>query len=180
MIVDIDTLIAIDNWGWLLYFAALIVLFAIFMRKKYLSSSLVAILITTVITWFMNEYQDFMLGVFADKAYVEQNRTFIRYAWYYGFVVFNTVLIFTIYKVHIALKLSYSYIARYLILAHFILSLLQITRLLERQSFQTNYLDALYQWGIVSINLSCTVLAFLFALTALYKELTNKTTRGFL
>ena len=180
MILDFEALKAIDNWSWLVYFVSLSVLFYIFWRKKTISSSLIAVLITTVITFFMNEYRDFLLTEIADKSNVEQHKTLIRYAWYYGFTAFNVVLIIAIYKSHVTLKLAYSYTTRYILTSHFAMSLLQITRCLERQSFHTDYLALLYQWGIVVINLSCTIIVLFMALVALHKTRHFEMTRGVL
>lgn len=176
---NIETLREIDDWIWLEYFVALAVMFALVIKSRHVGSSFVTVLVVTVVVWFMDSYRDFMLPIMNNEELVNQYRTLIRYAWYYGFALLAALMMAAIWKVHVAFTIPYSYLTRYILVVHAFVVLLQITRCFERQSLSVEFVGAaVYQWSIVLINISCAALAVIFALLAWYASYNNKPIRG--
>ena len=177
--LNLETLKAIDDHVWLAYLAALLVMFPLALNKRYIGSSFITVLTVTVVVWFMDSYRDFMLPIINDEALIAQYRTLIRYAWYYGFAGFATAMMVIIWRVHVAFIIPYSYLTRTILLIHAFVVVLQMTRLLERQSFKNELIgETVYQWSIILVNISSAGLAIVFALLAWYASAKKMMIRG--
>jgi hypothetical protein len=108
------------------------------------------------------------------------HKTWVRIAHYIGFSIIECCAIYAIHHIHSISKLKYSFIAKMYLLALFIYVNLNVFRFLERTIWDTNYLAAIYRWGLVSINFSTTAVTLLIACLAIYNQNKDNNREGIL
>ena len=176
---DIETLKLIGSYVWLGYLIALTILFVLMLKTRRVGSSFITVLVVAVAVWFMDSYRDFMLLIMNNKELVSEYKTLIRYAWYFGFAAFSIAIIAVIWRVHVAFVIPYSYLTRVVIALRSVVVLIQLYRLLERQSFNSEIMTEIgYQWSIIIINIVGVGVALLFAFIALGAHLKKVKIRG--
>lgn len=98
------------------------------------------------------------------------HKMWVRFAWYMGFVVLNGLAIYAIYKTHSAFGKRNSFITRMVLLTAYVISICHIIRFAERYTWDTDHLEAIYRWSIVSINTTATIVTFIIVCVALYRH----------
>lgn len=169
----IEQFIGLDKFAWLGEFTALCVFFALAVKDRQATSSLIALTVMVIIGGATHQYAPHLLSI-TDSQY----KTLVRVAWYLGFVLFDLLAIYAVYKLHQIYQMSYRFIAKMVILAYFCKALLHLTRFTERHFWDTDYLQSLYQFGIVAINVGGAVTVLIFAVGALYGHFAHKRVGG--
>jgi hypothetical protein len=168
-----DFLKLIGEYAWLSYFIGLCLFLFLALKQVKVNSSLIALTAAAAVGWVMDHYRDILLAVNDETL-----KTIVRYAWYMGFASLDAMIIFAIYKVHVVFKKTYSMITKIILFSFFVKGLLHLTRLTERQFFTTDVLKPIYSWGIVSINVTTTIMILTVALVAVQQHYSGKKLKG--
>lgn len=152
-------LITISKFSWFAELFALAIVFALAVKNKKNSSSLVALLIMIVFGGFMREYSPYLL-----KITNPEYKNLVRFMWYMGFVSLDATAMYILYKSHNVFAIRYSIIAKITLLAFYAKGQLHLLRYAERMLGDTQYLQAVYQSGIPAINIGMATTALFFAL----------------
>ena len=105
-------------------------------------------------------------------------KTWGRVAYYLGIAALDGLVIYFIHQSHLFAKLRYSLIARMYLMAFYVAALLQTIRFLERYTWDTHYLAALYRWGLLSVNLTTSSVVLVLICLAVYNQFTEKKREG--
>jgi hypothetical protein len=105
-------------------------------------------------------------------------KTWGRVAYYLGIAALDGLVIYLIHQSHLFAKLRYSLIARMYLMAFYIAALLQTIRFLERYTWDTNYLAALYRWGLMSVNLTTSSVVLVLTCLAVFNQFADKKREG--
>jgi hypothetical protein len=103
-----------------------------------------------------------------------------RVAYYLGTALLDGIVIYSIHQSHRAVSKRYSLITKMYLLAFFVAALLQISRFFERYTWETDYLQEAYRWGLASINVSTTAVTFIITILAVYHHFSKKERKGIL
>ena len=171
--IMIDMLIFIAEFSWAADFVALCLVFALAIKHRTPSSTLLTLTATVLFCGLMNSYTPTLYLLDAPLLF-----SYKLFAWYIGFALLNGLAILTIWYLHRCFKLRYGMIARMALLQYFVLAQLQLLRYGERLLWQTDYLKPIYQAGIASINIGTALVALGFAVLALHHELNTNHHKG--
>ncbi|NQZ11548.1 MAG: hypothetical protein HRT35_30730 [Algicola sp.] len=105
-------------------------------------------------------------------------KTWGRVAYYLGIAAIDGFVIYLIHQSHRFAKLRLSLIARMYLVAFYVAALLQTIRFLERYTWDTNYLAAVYRWGLMSVNVSTSTVVLVLICLAVYNQFANKKREG--
>jgi hypothetical protein len=156
-----NLLFQIDGYAWLCDFIAVCIFLVLSWKEKTINSSLIALAVSIIVGKVMLEYSPKLLA-----AKTPENLALVTFVWYVGFVFFDAVAIFAIYKSHAVRKIRYSLIAKMVLLSFFVKAQLHLLRYTERLIWDTDFLMPLYKSGIVSINVTTAITAIIFAVIA--------------
>lgn len=162
-----------DKFAWLGEFIALLVFFALAVKDRQASSSLIAVTVMVVIGGTTHQYAPHLLEI-TDEQYT----TLVRVAWYIGFAVFDFIAIYAVYKLHQIYQMSYRFIAKMVILAYFTKAILHLTRFTERHFFDTELLQPVYKYGIIGVNIGGAFTVLVISLAALYAHYADRRIGG--
>jgi hypothetical protein len=165
----IDSLSLVDYELWVCDFVVFLVLLSLALSDRQANSSVITLAVLVLFSGAMDEYAEFLLAV-SDPAHI----TMVRIGWYLGFAAMHILAMKVIYKLHQAFAINYQLLAKICVSALFILSMLQLSRFVERFYFASDYLKSLYQIGIISINIVTTLMIVTIAVMACYHRLHNK------
>lgn len=154
---------------WILDFFVWCTFFWFSIKDKRVSSSLIAITVVLVIDGVMTNYGN-LIAEFFDSGYTQT----VRVVYYGGYVLFDTLAIWVIFKVHKIVGLDYRVIARTYLLAYFVLAWIQLIRLAERLYFDSNSLKLAYSISVAAINTGTAIISCSVALVTIYLHLTRK------
>jgi hypothetical protein len=168
-----EILIKIGGYVWLGYFVALCCFLFLALKRIEINSSLIIMAVTAVVTGLTYQYAPFLLSIKEPEW-----KTLVRVSWYLGFVVLDGLIIFTGYKIHSVFKINYSFAAKMMMLSFFVKAMLHLTRLTERYFWDTDYLKPLYKWGIVSINITTTIMVLSIASVAIFYHYSGKSIKS--
>lgn len=160
-----DLLRAIDIYLWIADFLMLSIFFAIWIREKNISSTLIVVGAVVLLDGIGLNYKYMLLSI-EDKYYVD----IVRFSWYMGFAAIEYMIMYVTYKVHYLTKTPYSFITKMMFLAHCTLGIIQTVRYGERYFFKTDYLKAIYQNGILSINVTTTAMVIIFTIVVVVSK----------
>jgi hypothetical protein len=163
--IMIEMLLTVEIYAWTADFAVLCVVFILAIKDQRVSSSLIAITVSVLIGGIMHQLTPILLTI--DDPELLPIKLF---GWYMGFVSFDTLGIYVIYKIHKIFNINYQFIARMIMLQLFVLGQLQLLRYTERLIFDSDYLMALYKSGVIGINITTALVALIFALVVSYSK----------
>lgn len=92
--------------------------------------------------------------------------TWIRVLTYLVNTLLDVLVIFSIHRAHQFARLKYSFISKMYLLAFFVAGCLHVFRFVERYTWNSDFLSAVYTWGLVSINLSTTTVVVVISYLA--------------
>lgn len=107
-------------------------------------------------------------------------KVWVRVAFYLGTAFLDGVVIYAIYQVHQVFKIQYSLISRMYLLGFFVAANFQIMRFLERYTWDSHYLAAIYRWGLISMNVTTTTVVLVITCLTIYRRYSNKDLKGVL
>lgn len=89
--------------------------------------------------------------------------------WYNSFLMTDMLALVAVYTIHRSAAISFNFFSRAFVYLSTALILLRFTRCSERLFFSTDYLDAVYHWGVPGINFVILV-SFVAGIIFTYKR----------
>jgi hypothetical protein len=90
-----------------------------------------------------------------------------RHAWYFAWVLFNTLTVLLIFYVHNRLAWQYSKLSQYIALCCVAMVILQTARFMDRLIFKTDVLASFYKYGVPSLNIAVVSAIVLWLFTSI-------------
>ncbi|MFT4928016.1 MAG: hypothetical protein ACI8WB_004131 [Phenylobacterium sp.] len=148
----------IDDFVWLADATVFALFFVLLIKEGKLSSTFISLGTIVLLDGVSLHYLS-MLENIDQQAYVPQ----VRFSWYIGLALLHYVTIYAVFKLHWLSATPYSFITKMVFLEYCTYGIMHLVRYAERSVFQTDYLQNVYQSGILSINLSTTAVVIIFA-----------------
>lgn len=156
----VELLRTIDAFVWLADALVFAIFFVFLLKEMKLSSTFISLGVVILLDGMSNQYLQMLRDV-DNPAYIEP----VRLAWYGGLTAFHYVTITTTHRLHLMTKTPYSFITKMVFLEYYSYGIMHMIRYVERTVFQTDYLQEIYQSGILSINLSTTAILIVFTIS---------------
>jgi hypothetical protein len=149
-----------------------------FIRNR--SSATVSVFFVILATVFMITLVTFQYGPLFFGIDGPSYKVWVLLAFDLGIAAFEGFVIYTIRQAHLVSKKPYSLIARMYLLAFFVAINIHIATFIELYFWETHHLAGVYQWGLASINISTTTVAFVITLLAIFQYFSKKNREGIL
>lgn len=155
----------LENIGlflWVFDFLILLTVATYARRKNVFSSTLITLLIVVVIDGVMNSYTP-VLKTFIRENNPPDGNTFYHwwglFGWYVGFMVWNIIAMFAIWKIHAWYERKFSVPTFAYLCAYFCLTLLQGVRYGDRLLVDSETVKVIYKTGVLSVNIGTTLVS---------------------
>jgi hypothetical protein len=185
LIFSIKGPVAANKLAWFTVFAVadIIVGFALYRLYKSLItkySRKLRLCFSVFSAAFMIALASIQLGPLLFDSIESNHKLWVRASYYLGSVLFYIIATYAIQKLHRDNRVTASFLARTYIIAYFAATNLQIFRFLERLTWDTNFLEALYKWGFVTISFCTTAVTLLVAILAVFNQYSKTKHKGIL